>query len=1039
MATHDELDWNVNPAPRKKPEGDINLPGYDPRSKKENPKSGKPNTGVDSMTGVEPVKPPEPEIRFVSARFEPHPVNGYAVNQGCVIDGKAEFLTKTNMTRCTVELFSIFEDEEQNQQINPDKYGTAYIDTDTGEFRFDNIPLYIPFGYPERESFKTPIRYKAEISSARCEKPLVCYLDLPDQSVSEPSLLKKGMYDDKGVEKYPDTYRKGGDGYVEGTPVHEFQKKMEAFRYLPPGSSDGVFGPRTDTAARNFQTDSRGRLRVDRPGGKLIEAASITFQSSVDGVVGPKTRREIEVWESENFLRPLPNLYYDDYDREAVSRGVRKSGRGYGADAHAQNEAKLDDYHDLAFPVLNAQKELAEVDAYIGDQEGWFGDKMKFGIERFQECAADGTFVVGGTPTTFDEKLTGHQKGVFDIPTREMLQKVKEKGGKVPPRNTELVFYAPSTDEYVEIDAEAVDFISEEAETSEELARLIQSAWTAGDFEEACTKAQEAEKKLETVLGAKTQMTAKDTFEELIVCRLDKNKRWGKPIVYARKDRLRDRISGKKGVRAFRRSGEYEKRELAEFMAPDSKKEPNKANPLNAVKANFWKTEAGGEGAWAFTARDKDGNKDVMSDDALFSASAEAQLLRFAAGASISSDVTSLLKGKPKFSIGGQGHVSFSLVEGTADGSLSLPNKNGFNILSLFENEKLEQFVHDGRACNVLFKVVLTGYGFVGANASAVIGLPQIDFSQKDGPAKHDRKVGSTRKTSGRNMNANAGGEVAVGATATAGGSLACTVEWKGHDIPNFAALGEVKGCAEGSAGAAIQIIAQAGLIDGEFCIRLGAKAVVGLGGKLGTEIALGIDEGYKFLSYLLYSVDSHYVAEFVGNSFQVLTRKSVAVLTDVNEAVSDAMGWGKELVLKTFTYGRERGIDVKEQMVERLGRGAMSDEVKYAPAESRGFIILGIMEIPEAGDHDAILAILRPAGVHTLKSILRVIGAETDEIKSLPKPARGQADAYGEWQGKALQAGIKALRLFGTDLRSYKSFVTRLMEMLNEKRILLQ
>ncbi len=53
---------------------------------------------------------------------------------------------------------------------------------------------------------------------------------------------------------------------------------------------------------------------------------------------------------------------------------------------------------------------------------------------------------------------------------------IKEKGGKVPPRNTELVFYAPSTDEYVEIDAEAVDFISEEAETSEELARLIQSA-----------------------------------------------------------------------------------------------------------------------------------------------------------------------------------------------------------------------------------------------------------------------------------------------------------------------------------------------------------------------------------------------------------------------------------------------------------------------------------------------------------------------------------------------------------------------------------
>ena len=210
------------------------------------------------------------------------------------------------------------------------------------------------------------------------------------------------------------------------------------------------------------------------------------------------------------------------------------------------------------------------------------------------------------------------------------------------------------------------------------------------------------------------------------------------------------------------------------------------------------------------------------------------------------------------------------------------------------------------------------------------------------------------------------------------------------------------------------------------------------------TEIALGLTEGYRFLSYLLYSVDSHYIAEFVGDSFQVLTRKSVAVLTEVNEAVSDAMGWGKELVLKTFTYGRERGIDVKEQMVERLGRGALAEEVKYAPAESRGFIILGIMEIPEEGDHDAILAILRPAGEHTLKSILRVIGKETEEMKGSAKPDRAQADAYSKWQGKALQAGIKELLKFGgwdeernaADLeRAEYEYLEKLLEFLAEPR----
>ena len=49
---------------------------------------------------------------------------------------------------------------------------------------------------------------------------------------------------DRGMlSKYPSKYQKDGEGYVEGTPIYEFQLIMESFGYLPKGTANGVFGP----------------------------------------------------------------------------------------------------------------------------------------------------------------------------------------------------------------------------------------------------------------------------------------------------------------------------------------------------------------------------------------------------------------------------------------------------------------------------------------------------------------------------------------------------------------------------------------------------------------------------------------------------------------------------------------------------------------------------------------------------------------------------------------------------------------------------
>jgi hypothetical protein len=92
-------------------------------------------------------------------------------------------------------------------------------------------------------------------------------------------------------------------------------------------------------------------------------------------------------------------------------------------------------------------------------------------------------------------------------------------------------------------------------------------------------------------------------------------------------------------------------------------------------------------------------------------------------------------------------------------------------------NDKLKEFVKNGRECNVLFKIGFESYTFDGVTAQASLDLPKIDFTQIK-PTERAAAGASSR----RNMEANAGAGGSVAATATAGGAIAASVEWKGHD-----------------------------------------------------------------------------------------------------------------------------------------------------------------------------------------------------------------------------------------------------------------
>ena len=408
------------------------------RGREEPPRQGG-TEGVAESGGEDAPSPSEPRIQFLSAAFEPHPVHGYGINKYCRIRGQAEFLEPSSCTRCCLTLYSVFEGREEDLHIKPDKYGTTHIAAGSGDFCFSDVPLYVPGGYPDREVFATPLRYKGVIEAAQARKPIECILDLPAPLPALP-VLKQGMFDDHAVSKYrheyPGKYASGAEGYVAGEPVYEFQKEMELLRYLPAGTANGVFGSRTDEVCRQFQQDAGALLRVDRSGGKLLEAGSVTYNDVVDGEVGAAVRDELAVWKREEYLRPLPCLYYGDYDREAVDKGIKSSGRGHRDDAQSRRDAKQDDYHATGTPVLAAQKILATIGAYRGALDGWYSDLMRDAVRLFQQYAQKGEFLINGEKSEIEEKLSGHHQGSCDIPTQELAAKVAQMGGEVPQSET---------------------------------------------------------------------------------------------------------------------------------------------------------------------------------------------------------------------------------------------------------------------------------------------------------------------------------------------------------------------------------------------------------------------------------------------------------------------------------------------------------------------------------------------------------------------------------------------------------------------------
>jgi hypothetical protein len=141
-------------------------------------------------------------------------------------------------------------------------------------------------------------------------------------------------------------------------------------------------------------------------------------QESPDGIVGEKTRDELDKWLNNNWIKPIPTLRHGEYDDTGVDNGKGKKG--------------TDDHHQ-GTPVVEAQQNLQKVGLYLDFKiDGWFHDNMLCGVKDFQSAAADATFVVDGKLTIFDQKLTGFRKEELCPATQDYLKMVVDKRGVVP-------------------------------------------------------------------------------------------------------------------------------------------------------------------------------------------------------------------------------------------------------------------------------------------------------------------------------------------------------------------------------------------------------------------------------------------------------------------------------------------------------------------------------------------------------------------------------------------------------------------------------
>ncbi|MGB7567344.1 MAG: peptidoglycan-binding protein, partial [Chitinivibrionales bacterium] len=395
---------------------DINHPGVWRKPDKDKPDSGT-TTPADSTADDAPPENKQPLVKLSEGKFVP-PDEGAEINKKCPVQVNVEYLDDSakSMQKVTFSLYANYNDTASNLSHYVDGYEQDGVAT-------AEMTMYPPPDYQDGDS----VDYFFKAEHIRGEK-VIDSEDLTLPQDTQTTVLQKGDYDENGAQAY--NKDQSDDNFKPNNVVKKLQGDLITTNFLPQGSDDGFFGDQTDKAVNDFQDYAIKLVRMKRSKGKTENTDSGLDQDAPDGIVGEKTRDELDKWLSNDWVKPVPTLRHGEYDDTGVDNGKGKKG--------------ADDHH-LGTPVVEAQQNLQKVGVYTdGAVDGWFYDKMLDAVKLFQDAASKGMFIINEVLTDIGEKLSGYQKGEHCAKTQVYLKKVVDKGGTVQADYSSYVVFSSS-------------------------------------------------------------------------------------------------------------------------------------------------------------------------------------------------------------------------------------------------------------------------------------------------------------------------------------------------------------------------------------------------------------------------------------------------------------------------------------------------------------------------------------------------------------------------------------------------------------------
>lgn len=550
-----------------------------------------------------------------------------------------------------------------------------------------------------------------------------------------------------------------------------------------------------------------------------------------------------------------------------------------------------------------------------------------------------------------------------------------------------ILFYIPEEDCYVSIDGELKQRYNDSVKKCNDLAQEINDHWakcaqasTKEERDKLAKEGQELEEKTKKFAGPSKNPSA--MIKEIVSLIPMKS---GNRKIVGNVNYLEDDFVKELAAKKIRGDDPEIKKRIKKLI--------KETKPGVAAKAKIWESEQiekDWPNIWNYKGKHEAKSDAVGSN---FGYTAEAQWLRFVAGASLDAEF--------KFSdrtvtFGGQGSVEYILGKGEVSGSLYIPDSDGINLFSFFAVSENARNIIEKEKVILRFRVEykVKGAAYAGAAASAVVALPSIQFNDE-----------------AQKANVQASGS--IGATASVGGEISRLMQWNDTgNVKSFKDLTKIFAMVEGSVGAAAEGTICCGYIidkesrKGVFRFSIGAKVVAGLGAKAATGFDLGLDAGAELIAHMLYLIKSHKLEALTEEAYKAACLYIFSTAVALGRGAQSAA----EGIYDRFTDAvgaiRELGEDVYDELVEFKGDFIKGVDRIQKETQNPYMLAIGLKVVIrryEDGDFENILKILKTTRSdddnHELKWVLRYISNLSDK-------------------GLAVSDGIDKLKNFGKEQR---------------------